>query len=314
MLALGASVGGLVTALAGAHVAFILNAARSSARPVHRAATRCRAAAPPAPSASDGGAAGVTDLVEGLRYVRQHPHVAAMMLVKAGWGLAGGVLLLLTIFGQRIFPVGGRRAAGIGMLRGARRRRGARSDGVALVSAQQPSSFARAIGPGYFIVGGILHRARRGADAAAGGAVRALRAFRRQHRLGVQHGAAADVVPDALRGRVFATELALMTLGMTASNLITGWALDTLAVDPRTLTAILGAVCFVPGTSGCCCSARAAGESAPPSPERAARSANRRLRTAIGNEACGQRRRNFLPGHFFLAQRRWLRLVERSTR
>ena len=42
------------------------------------------------------------------------------MFVKAGWGLAGGVLLLLTIFGQRIFPVGGSTAAGIGVLYGAR--------------------------------------------------------------------------------------------------------------------------------------------------------------------------------------------------
>src|SRR5207249_4072856 len=46
---------------------------------------------------------GITDLIEGVRYVRQRPHVAALMLVKAGWGLAGGVLLLLTIFGQRVF-------------------------------------------------------------------------------------------------------------------------------------------------------------------------------------------------------------------
>ena len=47
-------------------------------------------------------------------------HVAALMFVKAGWGLAGGVLLLLTIFGQRIFPVAGSTAAGIGVLYGAR--------------------------------------------------------------------------------------------------------------------------------------------------------------------------------------------------
>jgi len=59
---------------------------------------------------------GYTDLVEGFRYVRHHSHVAALMFVKAGWGLAGGILLLLTIFGQRVFPVAGSTAAGIGVL------------------------------------------------------------------------------------------------------------------------------------------------------------------------------------------------------
>ena len=59
---------------------------------------------------------GLPDLVEGVRYVRREAHVAALMLVKAGWGLAGGILLLLTIFGQRVFPVGGSSAAGIGVL------------------------------------------------------------------------------------------------------------------------------------------------------------------------------------------------------
>src|SRR6185436_881682 len=50
---------------------------------------------------------GIPDLVEGFRYVRRHAHVAALMLVKTGWGLAGGILLLLTIFGQRVFPIAG---------------------------------------------------------------------------------------------------------------------------------------------------------------------------------------------------------------
>jgi hypothetical protein len=55
------------------------------------------------------------------------------------------------------------------------------------------------------------------------------------------------LVPDTLRGRVFAAELALMTLGLTASNFVTGWALDTVGLSPRTLAAVLGALCFLPG-------------------------------------------------------------------
>ena len=85
---------------------------------------------------------GIADLVEGSATSAAASHVAALMFVKAGWGLAGGVLLLLTIFGQRVFPVGGSTAAGIGVLYGARGiGAGARADRAALDS--RPAAAAR---------------------------------------------------------------------------------------------------------------------------------------------------------------------------
>ena len=86
--------------------------------------------------------------------MRQRSHVAALMLVKAGWGLAGGVLLLLTIFGQRVFPLGGGSAAGIGVLYAARGV-GAGLGPIALrwIIGQQPLRLRRTIGPAYFMVG-----------------------------------------------------------------------------------------------------------------------------------------------------------------
>ena len=97
---------------------------------------------------------GITDLVAGVRYVRSRSAVAALMFVKAGWGLAGGVLLLLTIFGQRVFPIGGGSATGIGVLYGARGI-GAGLGPIALrwILGQQPRRLRRTIGPAYFIVG-----------------------------------------------------------------------------------------------------------------------------------------------------------------
>src|SRR5207245_11246271 len=121
MLAIGASVGGVVTAVAGRNVAFVANAASFFASAFFIARTHYDST-PPAMPRPTGLLAltGISDLVEGLRYVRQRSHVAALMLVKAGWGLAGGVLLLLTIFGERVFPIGGGSAGGIGVLYGAR--------------------------------------------------------------------------------------------------------------------------------------------------------------------------------------------------
>src|SRR5947208_11755824 len=76
------------------------------------------------------------------------------MFVKAGWGLAGGVLLLLTICGQRVFPVAGNTAAGIGVLYAARGI-GAGLGPMALrwLLGQSPATMRKAIGPAYFMVG-----------------------------------------------------------------------------------------------------------------------------------------------------------------
>ena len=53
-------------------------------------------------------------------------------------------------------------------------------------------------------------------------------------------------VPDEFRGRVFAAELALVTLTMSVSSYLTGHFLDT-GTSPRTVSFALGALFFVPG-------------------------------------------------------------------
>src|SRR5258708_10243426 len=77
MLALGASVGGLVTALAGRNVAFVINALSFFASAFFIARTRYDARPTAAPRPRGLLAlSGVTDLIEGVRYVRQRSHVA----------------------------------------------------------------------------------------------------------------------------------------------------------------------------------------------------------------------------------------------
>ena len=61
-----------------------------------------------------GKALGITDTLEGVQYVKGRPRVLAMLLVKPAWGLGGGILTLLAVFGARIFPVGDSPATGIG--------------------------------------------------------------------------------------------------------------------------------------------------------------------------------------------------------
>ena len=249
MLAIGASIGGLVTALFGRDFAFVINSVSFfvSAWFISRTTYDSTPAAKP-PLAGWAAITGVSDLLEGLSYVRKHAHVSALMFVKAGWGLAGGVLLLLSIFGQRIFPVGGSTAAGIGVLYGARGI-GAGLGPLALrvLLGQSPTTMRRAIGPAYFIVG-LFYVGL----AAAGSLPMAALCVLLAHFGGAILWVFSTVllqmeVPDEFRGRVFAAELALVTLTSSISSYLTGYALDGLGWSPRMLAFTLGAGFAVPG-------------------------------------------------------------------
>jgi MFS family permease len=249
MLAIGASVGGLATALFGRDVAFVLNALSFFCSAFFIARTKYDAT-PPRADPRHGIAAiiGYTDLVEGVRYVRREPHVAALMCVKAGWGLAGGVLLLLTVFGQRVFPLGAGAAAGIGVLYGARGV-GAGIGPIALrwLVGQQPRTMRRVIGPAFFMVG-LFYVGLAGAPSLPVAAVSVLFAHFGGSVLWVFSTVLLQLeVPDRFRGRVFAAELALVTLVTSLSSYWTAYGLDHAGWSPRALAFTLGALFCIPG-------------------------------------------------------------------
>ena len=59
---------------------------------------------------------------DGIDYLRQHPATLALLSIKGVWAVAGGMMLLLTVFGQRVFASspGETAARGIGVLFAAR--------------------------------------------------------------------------------------------------------------------------------------------------------------------------------------------------
>ena len=249
MLAIGASIGGLVTAIAGRNVAFEINAASFFASAIFIRRTQYTPARNVSPrSAGLAALTGFTDLVEGFRYVRHQSHVAALMCVKAGWGLAGGVLLLLTIFGQRIFPVAGSTAAGIGVLYAARGvGAGLGPIGLRWILGQNPHTLRRVIGPAYFIVA-IFYIALSVAPTLPLAALCVLCAHVGGSILWVFSTVLLQMeVPDRFRGRVFAVELALVTLTTSISSYWTAFALDRIGWSPRTLSFVVGASFCVPG-------------------------------------------------------------------
>jgi MFS family permease len=249
MLAVGASIGGVVTALAGRNVAFAINAASFFWSAFFIIRTRYDAR-PPVVGRPAGLLAltGITDLIDGIGYVRRNSHVAALMCVKAGWGLAGGVLLLLTIFGERVFPIAGGAAAGIGVLYGARGI-GAGLGPIALrwILGQQPRTLRRTIGPAFFMVG-VFYIALAGAPNIWLAALCVLCAHFGGSILWVFSTVLLQLeVPDRFRGRVFAAELAMVTLVTSASSYWTAHELDGVGRSPQLLSLALGVLFCVPG-------------------------------------------------------------------
>jgi predicted MFS family arabinose efflux permease len=249
MLTLGAAIGGVVTGWFGTDAAFVLDSATYLASaalvwsvrfPKLRARVKTRLTV--------GKALGITDSLEGARYVLKRPRVFALLMVKPAWGLGGGILALLAVFGEKIFPVGGRAATGIGVLYAAR------GIGTAIgplaarrFAGETRSQMQTAIGLA-FILGGIFYMAFGRANDFTLALLFLLVAHMGGSILWVFSTVLLQrTVEDQFRGRVFAAELALLTLTMAASNYVTGEMLDRFQLSPRTVTVAMGLLFLIPG-------------------------------------------------------------------
>ena len=249
MLTLGAAMGGFVAGWFGTDAAFILDSLTFVASAL--LITRVRFPRRPARAKAKltiGKALGITDTIEGARYVKRRPRVLAYLLVKPAWGMGGGILTLLAVFGERVFPVAGKTATGIGVLFTARGIGTAIGPMVARRWAgETPRQMQTAIGVA-FLIGGVFYVA----FGSSRSFVLALLFLLIAHTGGSILWVFSTVllqraVEDQFRGRVFAAELALLTLTMAASNYIVGELMDRFGFSPRVVTAGVGAFFVLPG-------------------------------------------------------------------
>jgi len=243
MLAVGAALGGVVTAAFGRHAAFLLNSVSFFVSAAFIARMRPGASALSTSPRRDAE----TGFLNGLRFIASHTSVRALVSVKAAWSIAGGVILLLTVFGERVFPIGGGSAGGIGVLYSARGI-GAGLGALATrwLCGSDPRRLRQAIAPGFLLCGvsyvcfglapSLLLASLAVVVAHAGGSL-----------LWVSSTVLLQLsVPDRFRGRVFGIDFALMTLVTATMSYATGWALDSLGFAPRPLAMMLGALFFLP--------------------------------------------------------------------
>ena len=193
-------------------------------------------------------ALGISDTLEGGRYVKHRPRVFAYLMVKPMWGMGGGILTLLAVFGEKIFPVAGKTATGIGVLFTARGIGTAVGPIVARRWAgETPKQMQIAIGIA-FLIGGAFYIAFGSARNFALALLFLLIAHTGGSILWVFSTVLLQrEVEDRFRGRVFAAELALLTLTMAASNYLVGELMDRFGFSPRVVTAGVGMFFLLPG-------------------------------------------------------------------
>ena len=254
-LAVGSALGGVALALVGRDLAFLLDAASFLAsaallRGLPDSRTRRDLQALELTEEQKDPQAwsnllGLADLREGARYVVTHTRVRAIILIKAGFGLTlGGVLVLLPFFGERVFQHGN--GAGIAMLWTARGVGSFLGPFAAFrLVGHEGRALRHGIGWAFVLVlvcysafalsPGIALASVALALANAGGSVL------------WTYGSALlqQIVPDQIRGRVAAAEMGCMTLCMSSSTLLVGHLLDR-GLPPRALMAGCALVVLLP--------------------------------------------------------------------
>lgn len=236
MLAVGAALGGVVIALVGRDMAFVINSlsfffSAAMVFSIHKPFGQGTTHAHPAGLASTGH-----EFAESLAFLRDHPQVMASVLVKTGLGLTGGILLLLTVFAQGVFHAGD---SGIGWFYSAR------GLGVLLgpyiarpLVGTDLGKMRRAILVSFF-VGAVGYLAFSGAP---GFWIAALFIMVAHMGTGINWTLSSTMlqflVPDRLRGRVFALDFGLNTVSAALSTFLVGVALET--ADARVVASTMG--------------------------------------------------------------------------
>ncbi len=246
-LAIGAAIGGFVTALFGWEIAILIDSFTFIGSAVFISTVVLAGRPRKKQAVSLARVTGIPDMVEGISYVRSQPKVAALLFVKSGWALSGGILVMLTVFGEQVFSEGGRGGMsgalysmrGLGAAIGpflAWRWFGNEAKGMrrAIAAAFFISTFSYLLfsqTPNIVLAGIMVFFGH------IGGSIQWVFSSALLHLR----------VDEQFRGRVFATEMGLLTLTLSLSTWVTGQALDA-GYDPRNIVVALALFFLVPGS------------------------------------------------------------------
>lgn len=249
LLAVGAGLGGLVAGTLGIYTAFVIDAVTFllSALLIWQIIYR----RPDVQLASsEGPGAAVREYVEGLRYLRQNGEVLMIALQKGLMGLviAGGVAnVVMVTLAERVYVLGEGGAISMGILFGiAGAGTGAGPILARRFTGDRELPMIRAIALSYLVaISGLLLAAKLIHFGSVllgmflrGFGVGAIWVFSTQLLL--------QKVSGPVRGRVFATEFALFSLGSAASAWLAGWALEAAGLGVDEIMLAVGLLGLIP--------------------------------------------------------------------
>lgn len=247
MLALGSALGGVVVSLCGIQTAFIVDAlsfllsAAFIARIPYPANDKKSSGVP---RAAQGG---FKDMTEGFQYLLDRPTVLAISLLKTGLAIAGGIMTLIPLYANQMFSSPSAVSFGIGAMYSSR------GVGAAIgplivkhVFGESKNVLQTAISVSFVLeaLAYLMFSASNSLWSAS------LSLF-----LSTLFGSIIWVfsttllhmeAEDRFLGRIFSSELAMMTLVMGISNLGVGVAVDQFGLTPNAVMFWVGAIFFIP--------------------------------------------------------------------
>jgi predicted MFS family arabinose efflux permease len=236
MLAVGAGIGGVISARFGAHTAFVVDAASFLVSAGLLLSVRRRFSEAREEHHEHPGPIEATR--ETWRFARRDHRVLALLAVKFGFGAAAGLLSLIPVMALQVFGAG---EVGFGLLMASR----------GLGALIGPFLGHRIAGPGHrrlftaiglsLVVFGLSYVGLGLAPSLAIAAV----------AIGVAHlGGGSQwmlstfglqvLVPDRIRGRIFGFDYMLVTLSLSLSAVVAAWGSDT--IGTRLTVMIMGGV------------------------------------------------------------------------
>jgi MFS family permease len=248
MMALGTLAGGVVSAWLGRSTAFTIDAA------TFFIAAFCvsRVSLPPLERSSKPAAGrtsrGLRQWVEELRPLFRDRSMRLVLLAKAAWGLSGGgIMVLYSVLGAQVFPVGGSADMGIGVVYTARGIGAMLGAPLARwLGGDDERSLVRGIGASFLVMMlgfGLLGLTPQLLPAMGFLALGNMA----MSTLWVYSTALINFwVPNELRGRAFAVDATLFNLGLMVSAGITGVGTDGLGLGPQEMMLVLASLLLVP--------------------------------------------------------------------
>ncbi len=249
MLALGAALGGLVAGSWGVYPAFIIDGATFllSAFFISRI---CADKQPEAERLSTGPYSGLAEYIAGLRYLKEHPYVFVLTLHKAAFSLllSGPFQVVQVAIAENVFVIGQDGGIGLGILFAAAGIGTGFGPFIARVFTQdreRPLSLAIAVAYPLSAIGTLIMAPLASFEIVLLGTI--LRAVGGGINWVFSNQLLFQIVPDDVRGRVFASEFAFFSLASALGSLAGGWGVDRVEVGIEGCLIWMAGLILVPG-------------------------------------------------------------------